>query len=315
MVQFIAEYTKYSKILGIYTLAIRIRQYSWWIQELLKNINSNIKKLKDKVNNIKKEDFFKDISEIKNNSNLLASELRTEMHYLKLIYFHDSAILHLQLRLLLNIYNKIKEKEKEIIDLKKKNKKEGKKILNHKLKQIQKEIGDLSKVDEAIIHSLKSFKVGFNKMLRRGFSIKTFTLLKERRISQKIKIKARKIKEIEEKRKNIMKKINIASEKEVKKITNLLEKEIKAVEKDVLYDRQLIKKLRNKNKHIESIIKHLGKKMFKLNIDRKNINEILLSINQPFKELDTSIDASLEKMFRNALRQLNRTVRISKRIA
>lgn len=316
MVQLIPEYTKYSRILGIYTLAIRIRQYSWWMQELLRDIRPNIKKLKNNINKIKKETLSTDLPEIKNNSDLLASELRRWMHYLKLIYFHNSAILHLQLKLLLRIHGEISKKKKTIISAKKQTKEREKlKILNHKLKQIQKEIKYISKADECIIHSLKSFKKGFNKSLRKGRSIRTFTFLKEQRISQKIKIKAREMKKIEENRKKLMQKLNIDNISQLRKLANYLKKQIKNSEKDVLYTRQLIKKLQIKNKHIEKIIKHLGKKMFRMQFSREVINRTLLHINSPFKELETSIHSSLEKMFRNALRQLNRTVRISKKIS
>ncbi len=314
--QLIPEYKKYSKLLGIYTLAIRIRQYSWWIQELLKSINSNKKKLKSAVSKIKKRLFFSNISEINNTSNLLASELRRWMTYLKIIYFHDSAILHLQLRILLKIYDRIEQKKKQIINLRKHTKdKQQIRIVNNKLKQLQKEIGDISKADEAIIHSLREFKIGFNKILRKGFSIKTFTILKEWYVNKRIKIKAKTIKDIELKRKGLMSKLNLENEKTVKRITNMLEKEIKAVEKDVLYDRQLIIKLQNKKKHIQNILKHLEKKLLKMKIDKKNVDKIILNINQPFRELDNLIDEDINKMFRNALRQLNRSALLSKKIS
>ncbi len=314
MVQFIPKYVEYSRILGIYTLAIRIRQYSWWTQELLRNINPNVKKLKDTVHKIKKkENFYKDLTEIKNNSGLLASELGKWMHYLKLIYFHNSTILYLNLKILLNLYSKVKESKKKVVNLRKHEKeKQNKIVLQHKIKQIQKEIKDISEVDDELIDSLNSFKKGFNKSLRKGFSIKIFTLLKEQRISQKMKIKARKIKELEPKRRAAMANLNTEKEKDIKKVTNLIEKEIHAVEKDVLYTRQLIKKLKTKKSHIESLIKQLGKKMYRMKFERDVINSTLLLLNKPYGELDKKIEEDTKKMFYNALRQLNMSSRKSR---
>lgn len=311
--QLIPEYKKYSKILGIYTLAIRIRQYSWWIQELLKSINTNKRKLRSLIN---KKNFFKNISEINNTSNLLASELRRWMAYLKLIYFHDSAILHLQLRILLHIYEQIIKKRKQIINLKRHEKDKHRiKILNYKLKQLQKEIGDVAKADEKIIHALREFKIQFNKMLRHGFSIKLFTPFKEKYVNRKLKIKTKKIKDIELMRRELMSRLNLENERKLRRITNLLEKEVKAVEKDVLCDRQLIKKIQNKKDSIENLLKHLERKLNRTKeIKKENVNNIMMHLKKPFNELDNLIDQDLEKIFRNALRQLNRSALLSRKI-
>lgn len=311
MQDLIPEYVKYSRILGIYTIAIRIRQYSWGTRELLRNINANIKKLNNKVKKIKKKNLLTDIGEINTTSNLLASELRKWMYYLKVIYFHNSTILYLHLKILLKLYSRIEGIKKKNAKLKKRTKEKHKKhILEHKERILKNEIKVLAKVDKKLINSLISFKKGFNKALRQGFSFKTLTFLPVRRISQKMKIKARKIKETENKRKQAMQKLNI--ERNVKKVANLIEKEIEAVEKDVLYNRQLLKKLRGKKKYIENIIRHLGKKLLRMKVDRENINKILIPINQPYIKLDKTIKTDLEKMFYTGLRQLNMSLRKSK---
>ncbi len=295
MIRLIPKYIEITRVLRTQSLANRIRQNTWSIDNLLRYINNNMRNLKKKISELRKnQSKIQDIQKI---SSLLASEFKVWMVYLKYIYFYNSCILHLYCKYLIRTCKKTKTaiknlKKKEVLNLHIRKKEI---FAKRQIRMLFRDLNKEHKIGREFVKTLRQFKDKTNKEVRHGFCFRNITLLQPRRLDQKIRIKVRHIKKLDLERIKLMNHLDqIVDPLSINKTIIIFHKVIKDIRQDMMYVRKLIYKLKIKKSKVESDLRDLGKKI--------KIPTIL----RPFIDLDQKIDNDFKEMAINALQELNR---------
>jgi hypothetical protein len=301
------------------TLAIKIREESWFLETLINNIREAKKRIRSYIHGVK----IDNMAELQASIVGLAREIKLGIRKLKFVYYYDSTLLYLYFRMLKHVQTHCKSEEKKLKknsnnlpkELHDKSKKDLKKARKELAKHIRQnhhlvhglDIGEkhLISTSTILVNKLRKLRWGSEKQVQGNFTISRLSLLGMGSLNRKIKVEAIKVKrDIMPREHALLSRLSREiNPKDVVELASLVSKGIKRTARNAAYTSKLISKfkaelkpLEKTGKKIKGPVKELAKQN---NINEESIRKIIDPLNDAIKYAKEQIHNDLMKIFRN----------------
>ena len=322
---------RYYKFLPDSALAIKIRQKSWNLDNLLPQLKNRKSEFRELVKSIGSNPA--NILRVKSSINSLSEEIKAGIKNLKFINFYDSALLYLYFRLLHHVFDLCRRehdrlveerqmdfsKKRNLKDQKVEDIKKAKEAIEEDIKEHERLIRGfdaakrrLVETYENLVEELRKRRWDAEKQAQHEFAFLKFTLRSMKNLNRKIKVEAIKVKTtIIPQKTALMRRIQRNKQKinsqDVVELAKLVSKAINRISKDVLYSSKLISKFEKEMVKLKKDVEKLKKTINNLVKDEKKRETIFKKIIEHWdniiKNLEDDINKDLMQIFSNIFRE------------